>query len=517
MKHVPPILFFFLIAIILRWPTIPYWDAVPMEANFPLHALAAFDLSKGGSPFINMHLEWPIGAPIRYLAWPLLILATPINWVLDPIPAFNLAIVLWLTIQGYGIYWLLSQFHFDQMNRYAAATCALLAPQILVSLGNGQFENIAPFPLLICYWAASTNKGWVTFLGLMACCFSSPYIGIIAILLTILSGYKSFKTWWVIGLVLGITYSYYGAVSDFSVHESTIPAPAHTSEKATLLGLLSPTNIAENGGVPLDGPWQRIRNITSIPEGHVYDNRWPWLMATAGSYIGWLWVILGFSGLWVNRKNKHIRTFIIWGCACLILAFGNSLQVLSIEIPMPWSLSTLSNALSQMQATSRFLVGFGLMLALGMAAHKPKKLLLLLIPFCVLESLLFSPAYWPIKTRAPLRSTLLKSIEKPIIFWPAAPTIASHKVTMTSLVLQQPLALFSEKGSSMPNAEGQISSIGTGKNRSGQELTDWFSLVTISGGDILLQFRDITGNKSQQLQKKAGECDTSFCIWKIPQ
>ena len=151
MNNVLPILYFFMLAVFLRWPSLPYLDTLPMNTNFPLHALAALDLSEGGSPFRNLHLEWPIGTPVRYLAWPLLLIAIPLNWFINPIPAMNLAIVLWLTIQGYGLYWLLTQLFVKPLNCYVAATLALLTPQTLMALGNGQFENIAPFPLLFCY------------------------------------------------------------------------------------------------------------------------------------------------------------------------------------------------------------------------------------------------------------------------------------------------------------------------------------------------------------------------------
>ena len=118
MKHFWYLAYFIFLAAVLRWPTFWYFDSVPIDSTFPQYALGALDLSNGGSPFRNFHLEWPIGIPTRYLAWPLLLIATPLNWLFSPIESFNLAILLWLTLQGFGIYWILRT-----MNLSPAAAC----------------------------------------------------------------------------------------------------------------------------------------------------------------------------------------------------------------------------------------------------------------------------------------------------------------------------------------------------------------------------------------------------------
>jgi len=485
-----------------------------MDANFPLHALAALDLSSGGSPFINLHLEWPIGAPIRYLAWPLLLVAAPLNWLLDPIQAMNLGIVLWLSFQGFGIYWLLQKMSIPSFNSYIGASLALLAPQTLISLGNGQFENVAPFPLLLCFWTASKNHGWLTFLALLACCFSSPYIGILGLLITWFAGRKSPKIYWIIGLTLLTTYTYYGAVSNLRVHEATIPAPSMISERASLIGLFNPANIAENGGILLAGPIQRIKMLFDTPLGYIYDNRWPWLMATASSYVGILWLVAGFWGLWASRKKTLVKTLSGWAVVCFILSLGMSQQILSIELPMPWKLSQYSQALSQMQATARFLAAPSLFLAIGITMIPNRKAMLGLAICCAMEGLLFTPAHWPLLSRTPIKSEIVGSIDQPIIFWPAAPIIASHKVTMTALLIEQPLALFSDENASMPDALGKTQAL-TGKNRHRQSIEEWRSLVEISGATQLIQFRDITGSQGQTMIRERGNCDDSFCKWTL--
>ena len=61
------LMYFGLVAIVLRYPTSTDLSLIPLDPNFPLHALAALDLSDGGSGFVNTRLEFPDGA--RSVIW----------------------------------------------------------------------------------------------------------------------------------------------------------------------------------------------------------------------------------------------------------------------------------------------------------------------------------------------------------------------------------------------------------------------------------------------------------------
>ena len=50
-------LFFLGLATLLRWPSIPYIEAAPLDPNFPIHALAAKGISEGNI-FSLPYLEW---------------------------------------------------------------------------------------------------------------------------------------------------------------------------------------------------------------------------------------------------------------------------------------------------------------------------------------------------------------------------------------------------------------------------------------------------------------------------
>ena len=71
-KYALIMLFYFALGILIRWPTIPFIYTLPLESNTPLHALAALGLCDGYVLSLP-YLEFPDGANVRYIAWPLLI------------------------------------------------------------------------------------------------------------------------------------------------------------------------------------------------------------------------------------------------------------------------------------------------------------------------------------------------------------------------------------------------------------------------------------------------------------
>ena len=176
---------------------------------------------------------------------------------------------------------------------------------------------------------------------------------------------------------------------------------------------------------------------------------------------------------------------------------------------MPWTLSQYAGALSQMQNTARFLAGVALMLSIAIAMLPYQRSLVVFLLLCTLDSFLVSPANWPIQTRIPTRSDVLKDISDPIVFWPAPPLIESHRVIMLSLVLRQPIALFAHPEIDHSAARVQI------KNNSGQDLTAWTALVQVSGAQTILQFQNTPQEASQIITSTSPLCDDSFCSWEL--
>ncbi len=520
-KHGPYLcvllLYFGMVSIVLRYPTSTNLTLIPLDPNFPLHALAGLDLSDGGTGFVNTRLEFPDGAPIRYLAWPLLLCSQLFEGSYSPITAFHMGIIVWLTLQGVL---LMHVFEYLLKNRFrslVASTLALCTPQTLIALGNSQFENVAPAFLLVIAWAIERKKFKWLFFGLLGACFSSPYMGFLGLLLALIIGYRSVHVWMSMTLSGLASWTYYTAVTSGEVHQSTQPAPSTMSESANLLGIVLPINIAENGGTSLPSILERIRLlITPIPS-EPFDGTWFWVMVTASSFLGISWVVLGVIGLWNKRKHPLIRKLMLWAGLALLCSFGNELSIDSgtetSSIPWFWMLTDFIPGLADMNATHRFLMAPGLVLAIGVACIVNRNILRVGFAVCTFEALLISPAHWPIPTKKAIIPDELSVIQKPFIFWPPPPVISSYKVTMTGLLINQPIALFSAQGSSMPDASGKTTPIHSKLDRHGRTLQEWTQLVQQADVNNLIQYRSFhEKNGRLPIRTHQRMCHPSYCV-----
>ena len=169
---------------------------------------------------------------------------------------------------------------------------------------------------------------------------------------------------------------------------------------------------------------------------------------------------------------------------------------------------------SSMQATLRFLSGSTLALLIGIASTRPQiKTSLILAFFILIDGLLLAPHHWPLKSKEPTLSQTLKNLpDTPIAFWPAAPVIASHKVTALALILQRPLILYSEANITMPEANGTIQRNGPRINNLGLSPKEWLQ-STQEQTSVLLQFRDTVGPEAQPFFSTYETCDELFCSW----
>ena len=513
------LILFSVLAVVLRYPTSLQPDAVPLDPNFPLHALAAQDLVSGGSPFINTHLEWPDGAPIRYLAWPLLIIAMFCNLLWEPIPAMNLAIVVWLMLQGVGMTYLFQSLLNNWLRSILAAILALSGPQILLGLGNSQFENVAPFFLLLIGWSTLHKRNiWLLF-GLFGACFSSPYMGLLGFLLTLCLGYRRFTSWAAIGLTSAAVWAYFQR--ELLEKSYTQPAPSSLSESARPLELWIPTNSAENGGVSLSYGLDRLRELAVDIPTAMYDASWFWVMVTASGFIGVSWTIFGVLGLWSKRKDPIVKGLTIWGILALLISFGDVLYINEdLQFHWIWQISNWLPGLSKMNATYRFLAAPSLLLALGVVCVGNRWLVIVGTFICLSESLLMTPAHWPVPVKYPKVPTEIKDFDQPFVFWPPPPVISTYKVTLTGLLLDQPIALFSEQGIGIPKADGQLPELGSGLNRKGETLDEWVAkLIDNKVNKIVYHksFHDRLNSRSRfskpiPIKVHQRRCYESYCI-----
>ena len=188
------------------------------------------------------YLEFPDGANVRYIAWPLLIVTGFFNLFFTPIPAMNVGVFLWIVLQGIGAYIIGEKITFSHMGALICGVICMCSTTILQANGNGQFENISMMSLLWLYWALEISEQDLTkglfhiAISFALTLFSSPYQGVVG--LCLIATHLIYTYQWKIllpilpSLLLGGWY--YGAVSAGDVYASVTPAHASITESMTL-------------------------------------------------------------------------------------------------------------------------------------------------------------------------------------------------------------------------------------------------------------------------------------------
>ena len=202
------------LAAIARWPCIPYVNAATLDPNFGLHALSSAPYS-GTHPFRIESLNYPDGIPAQFIAIPTLILAKLIAPLWNAVAATHISVWLWLALQGIGTALLFSNQ--PQRNRYLISTAAILNPIHMVALGNGQWENVAIFPILMVATALKAGR-WARFIiGLILCAACSPYIlmaGLLCAVPFIKPQLTNWRLYSSIALVSTLCLAYYSGAED---------------------------------------------------------------------------------------------------------------------------------------------------------------------------------------------------------------------------------------------------------------------------------------------------------------
>lgn len=494
-------------AALARWPCIPFINAAPLDPNFGLHALAAASFS-GNHPSLLMALGYPDGISAHFIAIPTLLMAKCIGLILNPIAATNISVWLWLALQGIGTVIIFKDR--PTSTKWLLCTAVILNPVHMVALGNGQWENIASWPIL---WAITSlnRKKWRPFLLAMFLCAScSPYVLVAALIGCvpfIPAIRKERPFYYVVGMVLACSWLYYSGADDgTSAHIG--PAPSNLEESAQISGLLLPTNHAEDGGIPLSGPKERLQRIRLLPSVKPYNSDWPWRQATAASYLGIALLILGGLG-WVEKKDKKILVGI--GIS-ILLAMGGSMIFLGFQIPLPWALTT-GTPLKNMAATYRFLVATValLLFCLSSIQWSTKKTSLAIFALMA-DALLISPAHWPLPALEGAAPSSYNFNQDAVAFWPASPLIAPHSVIMMSLVLNKPLSLFEDPNAQMPAANGEVAGAAHQINKFGETPDEWRKRLLDNNITQLIQFRNMVGERAHPFYAFPEVCDAHFCV-----
>lgn len=480
------------LAVLVRWPTSIYLDAIQLDPNTPLHALIGRELIGEGTAFALPRFEHPGGIPVRLIAWPVLLLSAPLNLLMSAIPALNVALLIRVLLQGLSVGLLLRAMGARIGGQLAGAAGVMVAPSAILALGNGQFENVAYLELALAAWAGMRGgrSGYlIGGLSVLGASFSSPYQGVVAalVLLCVSLLHDPKRVPGMIaasGAAFVPVYLYFSAVSRGQLHLYVAPAPGGRHEGAGLYDLIRPgphLPVARRELLP--GVAGRIEQLTATPYAQEYGLCWVWDEVSQASYIGLVLAVFGLLGLLKSRREPMARGLLLAGVTCLVMALGSTLHVASwapTDIPLPWAISQYLPGISGMQATLRFLSGAVFALAVGVGLLLRGRGALLAVPVVVLlclDGLLMAPARWPLLARAPRIDELTEHLDEgPVALWPSAPSIAPHNVIMFALLVDRPVSLFTGDAVQEEAVADRVATLHT-INREGKSASEWLSEV----------------------------------------
>lgn len=473
------------LAFVLRWPVSLYVESLPLDPNTPLHVLSAQDLAGGGTPGRLESLGYPDGAAVRLLAWPILLLAVPLEAVLPSIAAFNIAVLAWLAFQGVAVYALCRRERWPRAGSALAGVAVSFAPAVVLALGNGQYENVAILPVVLAIAGARRGGvlGWVwCAVGFILAVFSTPYQGVVAGVMALASGavaggLRRAGAVLAAGALAGaLAYPYF--VAERAGDSTTVTGPASASHiEPAVVGYLLRAD-AHPATVPPDLPDPR-RRVLAAAVAPVRRPVGTWIPNTpmAASYVG-VASALGVLGLLRGRREPLVAGAGVGGLACLVLAFGAHLAwqpERASWVPLPWALLERLPGLDGMQVTHRFLFGVGLALALGLGrlvASSTFAAVVLAVAVAA-DGLLVAPAWWPVPAAAPRVAALAAMLpDGPVAVWPGFPAIATDRHAVLALALDRPVASFD--GVSEPESAGGTVLPSVPKvNRYGETPDEW--------------------------------------------
>jgi len=497
------------VAIVVSWPLVVWPSSAPLEPNSAGHALAAWDLLHGGGPFMFSSLGFPDGEPVRFLAWPVLLLTAPLTLLLGGTVALNLGATLWLALQGFCVQELGVTWGWSPTARLLAVFGACGSPTVVGAFGAGQYENIAILPIFLAVWGAS-RSGWkglcVGALGVASASLCSPYQGIVAAMFML--GVSVFARRWLAGLVgsligLGVGGLYF-LESLAPQMTAKHPVADGFQEGASLFGLLSPRFPYHNSDfIPAGSVVDRLHLAFSAPQDADLAAGVPWDLPAVCTYVGWAFILFGLAGLWRARHQAFVRGLFCCGLVCILMSFGDNIQVVRGQpsgIPGPWALLSWLPAAADMQAPHRFVSGAVVALIFGLTFLAQKWTLRwgwLLGLFLMLESLLVAPALWPFPRMLLATDAVAEQLgdSTALAVWPPRNLIAGHEMEIITLQLGCPLATFDCAGGPMerglPTAD-RLTTKTCERNESGETVDEWLARVRGAGVQQMLWFEGRT-------------------------
>ena len=489
------------VTLLTRWPLGLHLGALPTDPNAPLHALSAQQLAAGGPLSTLQALGFPQGLPVRMIAFPVLLLAVPLNWALAPMAALNLAITLGVALQGFALGLLGRTLGWGPRGQITAAVAAISAPMVVHVQSIGQPENLGFLGMAVVCWAA-LGEGRRVFIGgtvgLLLAGFSSPYQALPAALLFLALGTRgrrrpSVSTLGACALSAALVGLYFlGAAEGLAgqVQATTSPPESGSLASAGVLELLVPRAMWFGSAADLPGAGERLAALGS-PLLFAEGLPMAWSMAHQSSYLGLLLLVFGLYGLRSMTDRPLARALALAGGLSLVLALGPELRWWSERpgsVPLPWAVLALLPGAEHLEATHRFLSGtvFVLVLGIGWGAERWAGSRCLGLGVLLLaEGLLVAPVAWPLGAVRFDSAALLEGVgEGPVALWPGLGSLPPQDFELAALILERPVALYMGEASGLSAA-------------------DWSETVAQAGVGTVLRFRDAPGGDIEEAWRGA--------------
>ncbi|HJN76762.1 MAG TPA: hypothetical protein QGF58_22725 [Myxococcota bacterium] len=415
------------VAVALRYPTSLSPYLLPADTNSELHVLLGAALADGEFGHVA-GLAYPAGLDVRVVALPMLLLALPLQPLLGQVAAFNVAVVLWLVLNGAVVQWVGVRLGLSRWGALALAVVSLLSSQCVGFLGNGQFENVVPAALALGVLAGHTEQARraaaLVVVALLLAGFSSPYQAVVVVLLclgTSIVERGPLRAALLLGVSLGalLPVGWYYATATVGLET---PAPVVTES----LNFLAPS-LRQPGGGELSEGFPYMGTGTQTP---------PALRS-----IGWVLPIGGLLALGALRRRGLALG--VAGLLVFLVAIGPELRLGPVAVPGPYALAGLLPGLRDMGVTFRFGTGLVFVAGLLILRARPTLSVTIALPALVgLETLLFSSATWP--SSAGVANSV--AIDGPVGFWPAPPIAPSFPSAWVAMAYDVPVAWGPEEG-----------------------------------------------------------------------
>lgn len=522
------------LAVLVRWPTSVFADAIPRDHNTPLHMVMAADLARTLDPLHLAALDFPDRVPVRLIGWPLLLLAAPLNLVLSPVVAFNLAVTAWVAMQGLALDALGRAWGWSPAGRAAAVVAGIVAPFGLVAMGNGQYENVVVAPLCLVAWgAARGGRGGLTAVvaGLLVAAFGSPYQAVVAALLALgvatARGVRALGPVALVAVLAALPVGAYyasqsggdGPAAQLALAR-TRPAPATTVTGATVAGLVLPRAQRTTMQAVVEGPGQRLTAAARAPGWEEPAGRWPLVDAVVATWSGGVLLLVGGAMLWRRRADPRVRGVAVGAGVAALVALGPSLRLtqdLDTGVPLPWAAAAWLGPLAAMAAPWRFVSGLSFALAVGLGGGLQRlRWAAPVAGLIALEALLLGPGAWPVPASAPRIQAVADALpDGPVAVWPGGPGITTVRHALLALSLDRPVASWNGPPDDAGMVEG-FHPTPPEVNVLGESDAAWLTRVQEAGVVGLVELVHVPVGFRQQLLAEPAVETEGFRVYVLP-